>query len=47
MLLHIPEVFSNHEVSRLRAILDAGPLADGNATSGHQSARAKNNAQLP
>lgn len=47
MLLHIPEVFSKDEVARLRAILDAGPWADGNVTSGHQSARAKDNAQLP
>lgn len=47
MLLHIPEVFSKDEVARLRAILDAGPWSDGNLTSGHQSARAKNNAQLP
>ena len=47
MLLHIPDVFSKDEVSRLRAILDAGPWADGNVTSGHLSARAKNNAQLP
>lgn len=47
MLLHIPEVFSKEEVLRLRAILDAGPWADGNATSGHQSARAKSNSQLP
>jgi PKHD-type hydroxylase len=47
MLLHIPEVFSKDEVARLRAILDAGSWADGNVTSGHQSARAKNNAQLP
>ena len=47
MLLHIPEVFRKDEVARLRAILDAGPWADGNATSGHQSARAKHNAQLP
>ncbi len=47
MLLHIPEVFSKDEVARLRAILDSGPWADGNATSGHLSARAKDNAQLP
>ncbi len=47
MLLHIPEVFSKDEVARLRTLLDAGPWSDGNATSGHQSARAKNNAQLP
>lgn len=47
MLLHIPEVFSKDEVARLRAILDAAQWSDGNATSGHQSARAKTNDQLP
>jgi PKHD-type hydroxylase len=47
VLLHIPEVFSKVEVQRLRAILDAGPWADGNMTSGHQSATAKRNTQLP
>ena len=47
MLLHIPEVFSKDEVRRLRTLLDAGPWADGNMTSGHQSAMAKRNTQLP
>ncbi|WP_374600604.1 Fe2+-dependent dioxygenase [Brevundimonas sp.] len=47
MLLHIPEVFTKNEVHSLRARLDAGPWADGNATSGHQSATAKVNRQLP
>lgn len=47
MLLHIPGVFSKDEVEALRARLDAGPWADGNATSGHQSATAKVNRQLP
>ncbi len=47
MLLHIPGVFSKDEVATLRARLDAGPWADGNATSGHQSATAKVNRQLP
>ena len=47
MLLQIPEVFSKAEVAALRAQLDAGPWADGNATSGHQSATAKKNLQLP
>lgn len=47
MLLHVPEVFSRDEVAALRARLDAGPWADGNATSGHQSATAKRNRQLP
>ena len=47
MLLHIPGVFSKDEVAALRARLDAGPWADGNLTSGHQSATAKVNRQLP
>ncbi|HEY0599941.1 Fe2+-dependent dioxygenase [Brevundimonas sp.] len=47
MLLHIPGVFSKDEVAALRARLDAGPWTDGNVTSGHQSATAKVNRQLP
>lgn len=47
MLLHIPEVFTKDEVAALRQTLDAGPWADGNVTSGHQSATAKHNSQLP
>jgi len=47
MLLHIPEVFTKDEVAVLRGKLDAGPWADGNMTSGHQSATAKRNLQLP
>ena len=47
MLLHIPGVFSKDEVATLRERLDAGPWADGNVTSGHQSATAKVNRQLP
>ena len=47
MLLHIPDVFTKAEVAALRRTLDAGPWADGNMTSGHQSATAKKNLQLP
>lgn len=47
MLLHIPGVFTRDEVATLRTRLDAGPWADGNVTSGHQSATAKVNRQLP
>lgn len=47
MLLHIPGVFSKDEVATLRERLDAGPWVDGNVTSGHQSATAKVNRQLP
>ena len=47
MLLHIPGVFTKDEVATLRSRLDGGPWADGNVTSGHQSATAKVNRQLP
>ena len=47
MLLHIPGVFSKDEVATLRSRLDAGPWVNGNVTSGHQSATAKVNRQLP
>jgi PKHD-type hydroxylase len=47
VLLQIPEVFSKAEVKALRERLDAGSWADGNMTSGHQSATAKRNQQLP
>jgi PKHD-type hydroxylase len=47
VLLQIPEVFSKAEVKALRERLDAGPWTDGNVTSGHQSATAKRNLQLP
>jgi len=47
MLIAIPDVLDAAGVARLRAIIDAAEWIDGNATSGHQSALAKKNAQLP
>ena len=47
MLLHIPGVFSKDRVATLQSRLDAGPWVNGNVTSGHQSATAKVNRQLP
>ena len=46
MLLRIPGVLTPDEVARLRARIDAEPWIDGNATAGHQSAKAKVNLQL-
>jgi PKHD-type hydroxylase len=46
MLLVIPEVLSTEQVRGFRAQLDAAQWVDGRVTAGHQSARAKNNAQL-
>jgi PKHD-type hydroxylase len=47
MLIAIPDVLDPAGVARVRAIIDAGDWADGNATSGPQSALAKRNRQLP
>ncbi|MCR5877804.1 Fe2+-dependent dioxygenase [Phenylobacterium sp. J367] len=47
MLLQVPKVLNGDEVARLRALIDAAAWADGNATSGSQSALAKVNLQLP
>ena len=47
MLIAIPDVLDPAGVARLRGVIDAGTWADGNATSGPQSALAKRNEQLP
>lgn len=47
MLIAIPDVLDPAGVARLRGVIDAGAWADGNATSGPQSALAKQNEQLP
>ena len=47
MMLHVPAVLSATQVGELRAFIDAAPWEDGNATSGAQSALAKQNLQLP
>jgi PKHD-type hydroxylase len=46
-MLVVPAVLSPEEVARVRALIDAADWIDGNATSGHQSALAKQNSQLP
>ena len=47
MLLQIPDVLSAEQIAHCRQILDAAEWVDGRVTAGHQSARAKNNMQLP
>ncbi|MBB5880966.1 PKHD-type hydroxylase [Xanthomonas arboricola] len=47
MLLPIPDVLTPAQLGELRARLDAADWADGRITAGHQSAQAKDNAQLP
>jgi PKHD-type hydroxylase len=47
MLLQIPEVLTTEQVAQARRLLDAAPWVDGRVTAGHQSARAKENVQVP
>jgi PKHD-type hydroxylase len=47
VLLQIPKVLSAEQVADSRRQLDAVEWVDGRITAGHQSARAKDNVQLP
>lgn len=47
MLLHVREVLSPDELRRAREILARAPWGDGRVTAGEQSAKVKNNTQLP
>jgi PKHD-type hydroxylase len=46
MLLHVPNVLTAEQVAECRRQLDAADWIDGRVTAGHQSAKAKDNAQL-
>ena len=47
MLLPVSDLLSADQVHRARQILDAADWVDGRVTAGHQSARVKDNVQLP
>lgn len=47
MLLHIPDVLTAEQVAHCRQKLAQSEWVDGRVTAGHQSARAKDNLQLP
>jgi PKHD-type hydroxylase len=47
MLLQIPDVLSLEQVAQCRAVLDAAEWVDGRVTAGFQSARTKDNLQIP
>lgn len=47
MLLPIPDILTADQLAQIRAQLDNADWADGRITAGHQSAKAKDNAQLP
>ena len=47
MLLPIPDVLTPDQVRSARQMLDAADWVDGRVTAGHQSARSKDNLQIP
>ena len=47
MLIEIPEVLKAEQVAQVRQLLQQDIWIDGKVTAGHQSARTKNNLQLP
>lgn len=47
MLLQIPDVLTAEQVNAFRKALAQADWVDGKVTAGHQSAKAKNNLQLP
>ena len=47
MLIAIPDLIDAAGVAAIRSVIDAADWVDGNITSGHQSALAKRNLQLP
>ncbi|MCB1086049.1 MAG: Fe2+-dependent dioxygenase [Verrucomicrobiae bacterium] len=47
MLITIPDVLSKEQVAECRALLESAEWVDGRVTAGHQSAKAKDNQQIP
>jgi len=47
MLLSVPDVLTAEQVREARQLMDKAEWVDGRVTAGHQSARAKDNLQLP
>ena len=47
MLLHVPQVLTAPEITRIRSLIDNAEWADGRITAGTQSSQVKNNRQLP
>ena len=47
MLLTIPDVLTRDQVAHARRLFDAAEWVDGRQTTGYQSAKAKDNMQLP
>ena len=47
MIVHIPDVLDQDQLTRCREVMERAAWIDGRATAGHQSRQVKNNLQLP
>ena len=47
MLITIPDVLTTEQIVQARKLLNDAEWVDGRVTAGHQSARAKDNLQIP
>src|SRR5262245_18829635 len=47
MLVHVPGVLTEAQVARCRELMARAPWVDGRVTAGPQSARVKDNRQIP
>ena len=47
MLLQVPDVLTAEQVAHARRLLDSADWVDGRVTAGRQSAKVKDNEQLP
>ncbi len=47
MLITVPDVLAGEEVAQARKLLDEAEWTDGRVTAGHQSAKTKDNLQIP
>lgn len=47
MMVHVPGVLTPEQVARCREVMQKAEWVDGRVTAGHQSAKTKNNLQLP
>jgi PKHD-type hydroxylase len=47
VLVHVPKVLTDGQVARCRELMERAAWVDGRVTAGHQSAKAKDNLQIP
>ena len=47
MMIRIPNVLTPEQIARCREVIEKAAWVDGRVTTGHMSAKVKNNLQLP